>query len=234
MFTRRDTKPLVARQSLPISTIRNASNDEARNAELPAGLNHGSSFHLDRRCTESGPECFSSGRIRQEGIARHDDPFDDTGVWPWTGALRVPERAADPARPSRRSAGHVSERCRSFASRHRAERRSARSRHPWAQSLIDGPGCSREQNSLRSELIDEQRRDDSRVDFASARTPHDDRLAVQMSNAEYVTMDRDFAALLEPPVDRVYLSCDAEDADDRLSIRRTRKEKKQGSDGRPG
>jgi hypothetical protein len=43
-------------------------------------------------------------------------------------------------------------------------------------------------------------------------------------------VDRDFAALLEPPFDRVYLSCDAEDADDRLSNRLPRKEKEQGYD----
>ena len=187
-----------------------------------------------------------------EGIARHDDPFDDAGdailpivgpdrqvapapeliVWPLTGVLRVQERAANPGspvtafrRPRLRTLSVVctpTSCCGDVPPDHDI---------PGPQIWIDGPGCSCEQNSLRPELIDEKRRDDSRVDFAGARTPHDDRLAVQMSDAEQVTAGPETSRLSSrPPFDRVYLACDAEDADDRLSDRLPRKEKEQGSD----
>jgi hypothetical protein len=79
ILTRRPKKLFVAGHREPVSTVRDASDNETWHTKLAAGLNDGRPFHFDRGGTKSVTQCASTGYIREKHIASNDDALDD----PW-------------------------------------------------------------------------------------------------------------------------------------------------------
>jgi len=85
ILTRRPKKLFIAVHREPVSTVRDASDNETRHTELAAGLDNGRPFHFDGGGAKSVTQCAPTGYIREKHIASHDDSLDD----PWRPVFAV-------------------------------------------------------------------------------------------------------------------------------------------------